>query len=242
MKKPGFVHTTAIHNISSPRIIVPLVLKHIKPNSVVDVGCGTGRFLRVFMENGVPEILGIDGAWVNRALLLENIESSSFEAVEFETTPYFHKDRKFDLGVCCEVLEHISKSRSRFMVENLTHLSDVILFSAALPGQGGQNHINEQPVQFWISLFNEFGFVFKDVFRSVLWDNTEVQRWFSQNLYLVVRKGTELDNKISSTTVVLPNAVHPDVLLKKANLLDDYRKARLSPLVYIKLAFKSLLK
>src|SRR5690348_4908376 len=52
---------------SSARRIVPLVLGMTGCRSVVDVGCGTGIWLRVFAEHGVADVLGLDGNAVDGA-------------------------------------------------------------------------------------------------------------------------------------------------------------------------------
>ena len=66
---------------------------------------------------------------------------------------------KYDLAISLEVAEHLSPSRSCGFIDDLTNLSDVVLFSAAIPMQGGTNHINEQPISYWANLFLERGFV-----------------------------------------------------------------------------------
>jgi hypothetical protein len=83
------------------------------------------------------------------------------------------------------------------------------MFSAALPGQGGQNHINEQWPNYWQELFNGYGYEMIDFFRFKIWNNTKIEYWYKQNLFLVVRKGHFLakgENKIAYSLV------HPELL------------------------------
>ena len=66
----------------SARVTVPLVIDAISPRSVVDVGCGLGAWLAVFKEHGVDDLLGYDGPWVDRSLLL--VTPGEFRAVDLE--------------------------------------------------------------------------------------------------------------------------------------------------------------
>ena len=89
---------------------------------------------------------------------------------------------------------------------NLTKASKVILFSAALPGQGGTNHINEQPPSFWQKKFNEHRYSQLDIIRPIIWDEPAVAWWYKQNTFLYVH-----DESIE--TLKLPD--HPDSLAQK---------------------------
>ena len=53
-------------------------------------------------------------------------------------------DRRFDLALSLEVAEHLPPECGSEFVQTLTDLSSVILFSAAIPFQGGTDHLNEQ--------------------------------------------------------------------------------------------------
>ena len=64
-----YVHTAEYHNLDAPSEIVPVLLNLFDPSSVVDYGCGTGTFLHVFNSNGVKDILGLDGEWVDKSQL-----------------------------------------------------------------------------------------------------------------------------------------------------------------------------
>ena len=132
----NFVHSEMNQNLSSPRIILPILFKYIKPTSVVDIGCGTGRFLRAFKEFGIDTILGVDANWVYRELFEENIAENKFHVTDLGKISYKKLDRKFDLAVCIEVHGDIDQKYSDLIVENLTSLNDYILFcSNSLPGR-----------------------------------------------------------------------------------------------------------
>jgi SAM-dependent methyltransferase len=210
-------HTVEMHNLEAPRAIVPHVLEYLNPKSVVDVGCGLGTFLRIFKENGVSDLLGIDGAWCKKELLFRNIKPSEFLEVDMENP--IRVERRFDLAVCLEVAEHLSESRGKSFVEDLCGLSDVVLFSAAIPKQGGDHHLNEQWLGYWESFFNSHGYKKYDVFKSLLWDNPNVFWWYKQNMVLFVRKPIlhpKLDSLIQNP---IGNVIHPELFLT----VSDYR-------------------
>lgn len=67
-------------------------------------------------------------------------------------------DRRFDLAMSVEVAEHIPAEYADTLIRSLTSLSDVIVFSAALTGQGGIYHVNEQMPEYWAELFARYGY------------------------------------------------------------------------------------
>ena len=77
-----------------------------------------------------------------------------------------------------------------------------VLFSAALPGQGGTHHINEQWHGYWHRLFSQRGFDCFDVLRPRLCSNRDVAWWFRQNIFMYAAResGYALD---------LANAIDP---------------------------------
>src|SRR5262245_27058351 len=135
--------------------VVPLVVDLLHPRRVVDVGCGTGTWLAAFAEHGATEVLGLDGEYVDRALL--DIPADCF--VPADLTQPVHQLGRYDLALCLEVAEHLPASRAEGLVSDLTNLAPVVLFSAAIPLQGGVNHVNEQWPEYWAGLFRDRGFV-----------------------------------------------------------------------------------
>src|SRR5688572_24408476 len=65
---------------SSARHIVPLVLELSSPQSVIDVGCGTGAWLSAFRDHGVTDYVGVDGAYVDPTTL--EIPPDAFRAAD----------------------------------------------------------------------------------------------------------------------------------------------------------------
>jgi SAM-dependent methyltransferase len=168
----------------SAEAIVPLVLALVKPWSVIDVGCGLGTWLSIFEEFGVKDVFGIDGDHVDRSML--QISPERFAA--FDLRKPIQIDRRFDLVVSLEVAEHLPKDCAKTFVDSLTKLGPVILFSAAIPFQGGTSHLNEQWPDYWANYFNENGYEAVDCFRKKVWQDDNVEWWYAQNILLFSKK------------------------------------------------------
>jgi 2-polyprenyl-3-methyl-5-hydroxy-6-metoxy-1,4-benzoquinol methylase len=121
----AFVHSETVYNTGSASEIVPIINQIIRPKSVVDVGCGLGTFLKVFKDQGVQRVLGIDGEWVDKALLSKNISITEFIVADLEKEITINE--KFDLAISLEVAEHISENSADLFIRSLTNISKVIL-------------------------------------------------------------------------------------------------------------------
>jgi SAM-dependent methyltransferase len=168
----------------SAEIIVPLICELTTPASVIDVGCGTGSWLAVFRERGVADVSGVDGDYVDVSAL--PIPPDRF--ITRDLTQPFRLAREFDLAMSIEVAEHLPASCAAAFVDSLTRLAPVILFSAAVPHQGGQGHINEQWPDYWADLFHRHNYAVIDAIRGEIWNNPDVEWWYAQNLLLFVRE------------------------------------------------------
>lgn len=198
----SYLHDKIVHNTKAPKEVVPILIDLLKPNSVVDVGCGLGTWLSVFEDFGVKDIVGIDGEYVDRSLLYINED----KFISHDLTKLLKLDRKFDLVVCLEVAEHISEVAADTFVEGLVSLGDFILFSAAIPNQGGQNHLNEQWPTYWQGKFKHHNFDLYDCIRADIWLNENIEWWYKQNIFLAVKEDTKL---LLPKTPNLPHIVHP---------------------------------
>jgi SAM-dependent methyltransferase len=164
----------------SAEVIVPLVLELVQPRSVIDVGCGVGTWLSVFKECDVADIWGVDGEHIERAML----EFPPERFLPFDLEHPFRVGRRFDLVVSLEVAEHLPASCAETFVESLALLGPVVLFSAAVPFQGGEHHVNGQWPEYWANLFRERDYVAIDCLRRRIWHNESVDWWYAQNVLL----------------------------------------------------------
>ncbi len=177
-----FYSEMADTSLKSAQIVVPIVLEYIPVNSVVDVGCGMGAWLKVFLENGVKKVDGFDGDWVDRSKLC--IKESFFTPVDFSGE--FDIKARADLAVCLEVAEHLPHGQAKTLVKNLTSIAPIILFSAAIPFQGGSRHVNERWPEYWSDIFKQFGYLPIDCIRRKIWNNQDVSFFYAQNMFFYV--------------------------------------------------------
>lgn len=167
----------------SAEAIVPIVLGLARPKSVVDVGCGDGTWLSVFREFGVDDTFGLDGDYVNRQTL--RIPQDRFRPTDL-TSP-FELGRSFDLAVSLEVAEHLPPQSAKSFVDSLAKLAPVVLFSAAIPLQGGTQHLNEQWPEYWAALFKAHDYLPIDCIRGKVWTDERVAWYYAQNAMLFAR-------------------------------------------------------
>lgn len=230
--KKNYIHHSHIHNPESSGEILPIVLKTIAPNSIIDIGCGLGDWLLVAELNGITDYLGVD----NHNVDLKKLYIPEERFIFADLTKPLTLGRKFDLAICLEVGEHLPEKSSISLVKTLTDLSDNILFSAAIPGQGGQNHINEKSYEFWINLFENSGYKFYDLIRPQIWRNSKVKWWYKQNIFLVSKNPLQ---GLETTTV--NTYIHPDLFYKKIKKIEKITSGNESPIFYGKLLIQSLL-
>jgi SAM-dependent methyltransferase len=167
----------------SASVVVPMVLDLVRPRSVADVGCGLGTWLSVVVENGISDVVGVDGDYVNRERLL--IPPDRFLAQDLRKI--VRLERSFDLAFCMEVAEHIPPGSADNIVDTLTGLAPVIVFSAAIPFQGGIDHVNEQWPEYWAEKFKARGFIGIDCLRARLWNDPRVECYYAQNVALYAK-------------------------------------------------------
>jgi len=208
-----------VHRAGSRRsaeVILPIVFDLVRPRSVVDVGCGVGTWLAVCSELGARDVLGIDGDHVDRAML--RIPADAFMAADLLQP--IQAGRRFDLVLCLEVAEHVPPGDAAALVELLAGLGPVVLFSAAIPLQGGRGHVNEQWPSYWAGLFGEKGYAVIDCIRPKVWSDRRVNWWYAQNILLFAsREAIERSPTLMAahSAARLPlDLVHPDRYLRAA--------------------------
>lgn len=213
----GYYDTLDATSLASARKVVPRVMELVRPARVVDVGCGRGGWLRVFLEHGTAEVLGIDGDWVDPAGL--HIPADRFRRWDLRRP--LEIDGTFDLAVSLEVAEHLPPEQADGFVAALCRLAPAVLFSAAIPHQGGVGHVNEQWPEYWAERFARHGYQPVDVLRRELWDDPEVAWWYAQNLLLFSRE--------AGAAGPVPRLVHPrHYLIKVEELRNRSEPERMS--------------
>lgn len=202
--------------LSAETILSIVINKLPEVSSTVDFGCGVGTWLSVLKEKGVKEILGLDGAWVEEKFL--EIPQKNFQRADFEQR--IKLEKKYDLAISLEVAEHLRSKYAETFIDNLTNASDFILFSAAIPFQGGKNHVNEQWPSYWENLFNHKGYIVLDCIRKEVWNEKNISTWYRQNTLLFIKKERIKDLNLSERDIQncsrsQIDLVHPEMFLSK---------------------------
>jgi SAM-dependent methyltransferase len=160
--------------------VVGSVLEGSSAGSVLDVGCGRGVWLAVWKGIGAHRVQGVDGEYVDRSTLL----ISPLEFCAKNIAGHFDLGEKFDLVQCLEVAEHVPDVHAETLVDNLARHGDLILFSAAIPGQGGEFHVNERPYSYWREKFAARGYALYDAIRPCVAELDDVEPWYRYNAFV----------------------------------------------------------
>ncbi|WP_076605325.1 class I SAM-dependent methyltransferase [Candidatus Filomicrobium marinum] len=216
--------------VSAASVVLKAVKQCIPMESALDVGCGTGTWLGVAKKLGARRILGLDGPHVPIEYL--DVEQFEFRPTDLASPP---KDvGLFDLAICLEVAEHLEADASDSLLDLLANSSENIIFSAAIPGQGGNGHINEQWQESWILRFEARGYYCYDFVRPLIWARVDVPSWYCQNIFLLSKRN-DLSQTLSALGFyclpdAMRNLVHPRTLspiVLRANNPGIKRSARL---------------
>ncbi|MBM3491843.1 MAG: class I SAM-dependent methyltransferase [Alphaproteobacteria bacterium] len=202
-------HANTLH---SARSILSLLLDRIGPiRSAVDVGCGVGTWLSVLREAGVADIQGVDGPWVDQNLL--TIPRESFLQLDLGSS-LVRLPRRFDLALSLEVAEHLPAERADEFVCSLARLSDCVLFSAAIPFQGGLSHVNEQWQHYWVGKFDALDYDVYDLIRPRIWRDPRIPFWYKQNTLLFARRASARHDALAAAgpraDAMAVDLVHPE--------------------------------
>lgn len=179
--------------------LLPALINALNINSVLDVGCGAGAWLSAYKVLGVSDCIGVDGEYVDRSMLM--IDQNIFHPEDI--TKPFNLNRQFDIVQCLEVAEHVPTECSSTLIQNIIKHGKLVLFSAAVPGQGGEEHINEQPYEFWRDTFSNYGYRLFDYIRPAVIEIKSIEPWYRYNILLFAHDSIipELPLEVTSTRI-----------------------------------------
>lgn len=206
---PGFYDQIRPGVQASAAVVVPHVVSHMSrpPRTVLDVGCGEGWWAAAFRADSGADVVGLDGGYVApQAFGVE--EFCAWDLAEPLPTAIRGRER-FELVVCLEVAEHLPAARAESFVADLCRLGESVLFSAAIPGQGGVGHENEQWPSWWAALFEGRGYEVTGALRCGIWTDERVEPWYRQNLLVATRSTARLWALLPDEPML--DVVHPAI-------------------------------
>lgn len=218
----GFYADQVDGSARAAAVVLPLVYRLVAPARVIDVGCGQGAWLAAAEQLGSRELTGLDGAWVDRTKLRS--ARIAFHATDLAAPIRGHG--RHDLCISVEVAEHLPATRAEGFVADLCAASDVVLFSAAVPMQGGTEHVNEERASRWVARFASHGYECFDLLRGAIWDDARVAWWYRQNLFLYVARDSVHHAALAGAALPpMPrDLVHPDAFEEKVRWLEGERR------------------
>lgn len=167
-------------------VMAETICRRFRPETVVDVGCGTGALLAAFRERSC----GIHGLEYAEAGL-EYCRRRGLPVRKFKIGSDAPGAERYDLAVSFEVAEHLPPWLADKFVDLLCALAPIVVMSAATPGQGGVDHVNEQPHSYWAEKFRSRSYDLDadstNLFRSA-WKQAVVAGWYCENIMCFARR------------------------------------------------------
>ena len=128
-----------------------------KPTSMVDYGSGDGWWPHTFKQIGSETCYAIELDEVARKHTPADVYFKQHDLRE----PMNDIQGKFDLVMCLEVAEHLPKQAAlnSLLSTLVKSTGNILIFSAAQPGQEGTGHINPQTQHFWIEAIERHPYI-----------------------------------------------------------------------------------
>lgn len=229
-----------IHSLEGARRGLAQLLAGHTVESLLDVGAGIGTWLNAARELGIRDVAGIDGVAAEPSQL--HVEPGLIQLFDF--TQPVSLGRRFDAILCLEVAEHLDEGSAPTLVEMLCAHGDLIIFSAAAPGQHGEHHVNCRWPSYWQTLFNALGYACRDDLRLRIWNDAAIEPWYRQNVFKAYR-----DPDVAGKEPRIAHLIHP-AMTRHMDFPDsplarrqfDLSQGKYRPLHYVRLLNRSILR
>lgn len=179
---PAFFDRLDEMQAGSYDVMAGSIVDRLHPRFVVDVGCGSGALLAALAARGV-RTFGLEGSPAG-------VASARRRKIDVRLTDLIQPFtlEPCDVVISLEVAEHLPESAADPFVASLTSAAPHVVFSAATPGQGGLDHINEQPHAYWLEKFRARGFIADEETTEAVrehWRRSGVASWYCRNVFFL---------------------------------------------------------
>ena len=222
--------------------IANVIFEKYKPRTVIEFGCGPGHLTKALSKLGI-KVDAIDGFSTPDFDGFSNILFTTIDLNNEDQLSDFLDNKQYDIAICTEVAEHLNPTISQTLIKYLTKCSPVVVFSAAVPFQGGHGHINCRSRGFWHNIFIKHNFQLLDSLRNKLRENDNLAIWYKLNMLDYVSKdkhAIDLDNSIKN---IIESESYASSLFYKTDTLNSRNEAYLKyPIIKQYLHFRKLAK
>lgn len=114
-----------------------------------DVGAGTGAFAAELQRRGNSVVAYEHTRWGRFFARSQGLDVHGLDLERVSVGDL----ASVDVVLCLEVAEHLPPALGDTLVRACAAAAPAVVFTAAVPGQGGTGHVNEQPKRYWIDRF-----------------------------------------------------------------------------------------
>lgn len=145
--------------------------------SVIDIGCGPGGMKTFCSDKGISWT-GVDGD--------KCVEEYITYLVDFKNETLITSDT-YDLAWSVEFLEHVYEEyQTNYM--KCFEKAKYVFCTAAPPGKPGHHHVNCRTIEYWIDVFEKYGFKYDHEITMLCKEHSTMEREFVQECGLFFYK------------------------------------------------------
>jgi len=149
--------------------------------SMLDIGCGVGGQVYEARNLGL-DARGVDGDFVTKREKPELFELHDFTKGKLESIKM-----DFDMIWCCEFVEHVAKEYEDNWM-SLMQKGKYVFVTYSEPGKPGHHHVNCEPLEYWLKLYDKYGFDYEEELTKKSKELSTMKREFWKECGLIFKR------------------------------------------------------